>query len=317
MLVPHVATELDFNMENNPEASDQRQLIQYLNCKRIGCDCLQAAAQVPNVGDTLVFLDLSGNRLGDEGVCNLAKILRINRTIRAISLSNNRLSDIGVEALCEVATAFTLTAEEIAMRRLLKMKMILDNGRILDGVKVRLDLENDTSTLSQIAVLFGVIYKFLGFAASSRGKERTQTNRKDSELRETVTFIEKDSQLLKEEDYAYSNPLLAKEEGESLFGMRIRGNYQLAMLNLSRNLITDFGVDLLTKALSIQTSSLIEGNFTGGVGLTDILLKGNKYDETGVLYGNLLVELQRKRDFIDKQSWETDEGVKSEDQDQL
>lgn len=90
------------NMENKSETPDQSQIVQYLNYKRMGHGCLQAAAQVSNVGNGLVFLDLSGNRLGDEGICNLAKILRINRTIKAISLSNNCLSDIGIEALCEV-----------------------------------------------------------------------------------------------------------------------------------------------------------------------------------------------------------------------
>ncbi|KAL5110181.1 Leucine-rich repeat-containing protein 71 [Taenia crassiceps] len=293
-------------MENNSDAPDQSQFVQYLNYKRMGRGCLQAAEQVPNAGSTLVFLDLSGNKLGDEDVCNLAKILRINRTIRAISLSNNCLSDIGVEALCEVATAFTLTSDELAMRRLLKMKMILDDSSFLDMVKARLDLENDASTLGQITA--SAVRKHQNrkkgatrkLKAQRRGKEGIQTTRKDPKVNEHMRPTEKDSQPLKNEDYASSNPLLAKEEGKGPFGMRIRGNYQLAMLNLSRNLITDFGVNLLTKALSIQTSSLTEGSIGGSVGLTDILLKGNKFDETGVFYKNLLVELQRKKDLIGK-----------------
>lgn len=40
----------------------------------MGRGCLQAAAQVPSVGNSLVFLDLSGNKLGDEGICHLAKV---------------------------------------------------------------------------------------------------------------------------------------------------------------------------------------------------------------------------------------------------
>nr|CDS17126.1 leucine rich repeat containing protein 71 [Echinococcus granulosus] len=307
-------------MENKSETPDQSQIVQYLNYKRMGHGCLQAAAQVSNVGNDLVFLDLSGNRLGDEGICNLAKILRINRTIKAISLSNNCLSDIGIEALCEVVTVFTLTPEEVAMRRLLKMKVFLDSKGILDAVHARLSLENDTSSLRQTAVSAdrkhqnpkkGPLRKV---KAQNKGKERHQTNRKDSKVNKSLMPIEKESQISKEKDYASSDPLLANEEGEGPFGMRIRGNYQLAMLNLSRNLITDFGVGLLSKALSIQTSSLIEGNFTGGPGLTDILLKGNKFDETGRFYENLLAELRRKRELFGKQPWKTDEGIKSEAQ---
>lgn len=54
------------------------------------------------------------------------------------------------------------------------------------------------------------------------------------------------------------------------------------------NLVTDFGLGLLTKALSIQTSSLVQGNFSGGVGLTDILLKVIKliYKLNEVKYSN-------------------------------
>ncbi|CAH8555626.1 unnamed protein product [Schistosoma haematobium] len=71
-----------------------------------------------SVNKKLISLDLSGNRLGDEGIIYLAQALRTNRTLLTLSVSNNKITDVGCIALAKVISQFFLTHEEIVYRRL-------------------------------------------------------------------------------------------------------------------------------------------------------------------------------------------------------
>ncbi|KAK4471954.1 hypothetical protein MN116_004620 [Schistosoma mekongi] len=72
---------------------------------------------IQSVNKKLISLDLSGNRLGDEGAVYLAQALRTNRTLLTLSLSNNKIGDIGCISLAKVISQFFLTHEEIVYRR--------------------------------------------------------------------------------------------------------------------------------------------------------------------------------------------------------
>uniref|UniRef100_A0A5K3EZB6 Leucine rich repeat containing 73 n=1 Tax=Mesocestoides corti TaxID=53468 RepID=A0A5K3EZB6_MESCO len=91
-----------------------------------------------------------------------------------------------------------------------------------------------------------------------------------------------------------SHPLLAHREKIGPFATRIRGNYQVAMINLSRNKITDRGLKLLSEAVSLQTTALSLDRSTCARGLTDILIKSNMFDEDSDSFHGLLLQLRRK-----------------------
>ncbi|CAH8548040.1 unnamed protein product [Schistosoma margrebowiei] len=78
----------------------------------------QRLGTTQSVNKKLINLDLSGNRLGDEGIIYLAQALRTNRTLLTLSVSNNKITDIGCIALAKVISQFFLTHEEIVYRRL-------------------------------------------------------------------------------------------------------------------------------------------------------------------------------------------------------
>lgn len=55
-----------------------------------------------------MFLDLSCNQVGDEGVRHLASALRVNRTLLSLALANNKIGDKGATLLAEVLTSHSL-----------------------------------------------------------------------------------------------------------------------------------------------------------------------------------------------------------------
>uniref|UniRef100_A0A5K3F1G9 Leucine rich repeat containing 73 n=1 Tax=Mesocestoides corti TaxID=53468 RepID=A0A5K3F1G9_MESCO len=228
------------NMEHTsePEVENQSNQNLFLVYGSLNRNFLHKFLQSCILPNRLVFLDISGNRVGDEGACQLAKALRTNRSIKAVCLCSNLITDIGVEALCEVVTAFSLTEKELETRRNLQT-------------------------------------------------QRVQFTRRGHITKKGLPF-EKKVQTVS------SHPLLAHREKIGPFATRIRGNYQVAMINLSRNKITDRGLKLLSEAVSLQTTALSLDRSTCARGLTDILIKSNMFDEDSDSFHGLLLQLRRK-----------------------
>lgn len=65
----------------------------------------------------LLTLNLSNNKIGDEGLIEIAQGLRMNRTLLSISLASNVIGDKGAVKLGEVLSRFPLTHEEVVERR--------------------------------------------------------------------------------------------------------------------------------------------------------------------------------------------------------
>ncbi|KAM3184581.1 hypothetical protein ACTXT7_008051 [Hymenolepis weldensis] len=253
-----------------------------------------------NLKQHCVFLDFSGSKIGDEGVCLISKILRLDRSIRAVSLRDCSISDIGVEALSEVVTAFTLTNYELAKRRQLKMKFILEDEAIEDVVSSRLNQENGPIINRQLALSnknqCSKKNPQKQSKTSARIKERGNCSKKDAK---EAYLSELEDKKQREKQLELRHPLLAEIKGEGAFGLQILGNYMLSMVNLSQNNITDFGIRILAKAIEIQTSQLMVSGLQYGFGLTDILIKNNKFRETDEAYMLFIKELERKRNCIE------------------
>jgi hypothetical protein len=94
----------------------------------------------------LLSLNLSSNRIGDEGAKSLARALRTNRTLLVLNLSSNQIGDAGAKAFADVISKFALTFEEICYRR------FVISGRIFDGSAVSLSssLKNAIRTKIQL-----------------------------------------------------------------------------------------------------------------------------------------------------------------------
>uniref|UniRef100_A0A5K3EYS2 Leucine rich repeat containing 73 n=2 Tax=Mesocestoides corti TaxID=53468 RepID=A0A5K3EYS2_MESCO len=251
---------------SEPEVENQSNQNLFLVYGSLNRNFLHKFLQSCILPNRLVFLDISGNRVGDEGACQLAKALRTNRSIKAVCLCSNLITDIGVEALCEVVTAFSLTEKELETRRNLQTQRFLGDAEIIGGMWSRLKIEDEVSTL---------------------GFKQVQFTRRGHITKKGLPF-EKKVQTVS------SHPLLAHREKIGPFATRIRGNYQVAMINLSRNKITDRGLKLLSEAVSLQTTALSLDRSTCARGLTDILIKSNMFDEDSDSFHGLLLQLRRK-----------------------
>lgn len=88
----------------------------------------------------LLTLNLTGNRITDEGVKSLAKGLRMNRTLLALNLANNDIGNLGARRLAEVLSHFPMTHEEIVARRKLQAeKGAADERKLSSPVGRRAD----------------------------------------------------------------------------------------------------------------------------------------------------------------------------------
>ncbi|XP_060601535.1 leucine-rich repeat-containing protein 71-like isoform X4 [Ruditapes philippinarum] len=65
----------------------------------------------------LLTLNLSNNKIQDQGLIEIAEGLRLNRTLLSISLASNEIKDKGVVKLSEVLSRFPLRHEEVVERR--------------------------------------------------------------------------------------------------------------------------------------------------------------------------------------------------------
>lgn len=73
---------------------------------------------------TLIYLNLSSNSVGDEGVEMIADALRVNRQLSFLNLADNQIGDDGCVVLMRVCMKFPLVLDEIIVRRQIVIRNI-------------------------------------------------------------------------------------------------------------------------------------------------------------------------------------------------
>ncbi|RNF00400.1 ribonuclease inhibitor-like protein [Trypanosoma conorhini] len=63
--------------------------------------CAEAIAHILSSNQKYTILDLSGNRLRDEGACSIAKLIKVNRNIVHVGLRSNDIGHVGGVALAQ------------------------------------------------------------------------------------------------------------------------------------------------------------------------------------------------------------------------
>ncbi len=74
-----------------------------LRGNRVTCDGVSGICQalVQKYNGNLKEVDLSRNRIGDEGALRIAKMLTVNRSLQKLRLNRNQISDAGGKELAE------------------------------------------------------------------------------------------------------------------------------------------------------------------------------------------------------------------------
>ena len=74
-----------------------------MKCCGVSDTFLAEAAPQLSENKSLVHLNLSCNRIGDDGVNAISTSLRLNRTLLSLALANNHITDIGALSLARVS----------------------------------------------------------------------------------------------------------------------------------------------------------------------------------------------------------------------
>lgn len=203
----------------------------------------------------LVSLNLTGNSIGDPGAEAIAGGLRMNRTLLALTLTSNHIGDSGVAKIAEALSRFPLSHEEVVERR----KLISDRGSP-DRNKSVMESLSDISKTSVAADAAKTLGK-----TKDKKKDKSKTNAQEAESCEAVNMDGHDqiNPLLEVADYI---------EGQSW----IAGNRTLISLNLTRNAISEVGLNSLLKAIQYQTTLTLD-NRSMGSGLMRLLVNKNRF----------------------------------------
>jgi Ran GTPase-activating protein (RanGAP) involved in mRNA processing and transport len=82
---------------------NQRLAILDLRGNRVTCDGVSGICQalVQKYNGNMKEVDLSRNRIGDEGALRIAKMLTVNKSLQKLKLNRNQISDAGGKELAE------------------------------------------------------------------------------------------------------------------------------------------------------------------------------------------------------------------------
>ncbi|KAF5403958.1 Leucine-rich repeat-containing protein 71 [Paragonimus heterotremus] len=285
----------------------------------------------------LLSLDLSGNQLKDEGAIYLAQALRTNRTLLTLSLSNNKIGDAGCVALATVVSRFFLTHEEILQRRQLQsvrqrfdspqrntrtptpVKRAKNHPLNKDASGKRRDRSNRGRATKEPEI------KEKEEKAGTKSKKAEQTSpKKDSgkvtsskgrggrSSRSDKSALDPELIEGSSETGESTHPLLEKGEYVEPHGLQVTGNFVLAFLNLSRNNVTEHGLQQLVAAVEFQSQYLHSAPRANETGLLKVLLRGNLFDETCEQMQHFN-ETMSARDPLNKQATMSDGDLGSVD----
>ncbi|XP_034835922.1 leucine-rich repeat-containing protein 71-like [Maniola hyperantus] len=247
--------------------------LRYLSLCRCNIEddaCKSIAAKLRNSASAqnLLLLNLSSNRITDEGAKHISNALRSNRHLRYLNLADNHITDCGVGQILDVLIEFPLTSDEIIIMR----------RRRLEYLKRRNDM----------------YAKCLGQLCHKSLNGVSQLRKKSPRRKTSVTSLKNKSSVRKEKDMPTSSNAdddYIKTKAEMLtteilgpfedpfHSETIKhiegyvysiGNMTLSYLNLAYNNLSYLSVRKLQNVIKYQINFKING------GLIKIVIEGNK-----------------------------------------
>ncbi|XP_048251242.1 leucine-rich repeat-containing protein 71-like isoform X4 [Haliotis rufescens] len=260
----------------------------------------------------LMSLNLAGNRITDVGAEHLAGGLRMNRSLLSLSLANNHIGDKGVKKIAEALSRFPLTHEEVVeRRRLISEKGSPERNKSPPpsrraeskdrpgSVRSSSHTDKDKSKRDKPSAKKNKDPK--AKEEDKKGGTRKEKDDKGSskkdprgarDHRPASIAADAGKSVGKTKDKKVKKPTPQEQEQpdvpevinplmevadymSELKTLMVAGNRVLLNLNLSRNQITEDGVEELIKAAQYQKTLLMD-NKINGTGLMRICLHKNK-----------------------------------------
>ncbi|KAG5899877.1 hypothetical protein JTB14_012340 [Gonioctena quinquepunctata] len=205
------------------------------------------------LGNDLLHLNLASNDLMNEGVEYLAKILRINRMLISLNLADNKIRKEGCATLMKPLQKFSLTHDEIVIRRRIKFKLqkksLSDIARAKDASKCNI-LRRTPSKISK-----------------KSSKEKTSASSQSMRSKKSSTY-KLDSEMI-------YHPFVQDSE-ETDTEIYCTGNDILTNLNLSYNRIRRGALQSVIDMLEYQRN-----NYANERGISRISFEGNDVNGLG------------------------------------
>ncbi|CAF0784193.1 unnamed protein product [Brachionus calyciflorus] len=295
--------------------------VQYLSC---------ALGELKRSNTKLLSLNLNTNSIGDEGAKHLAKALRTNRALLVLNLANNQIGDEGANALSEVISKFPMTFEEIKHRRYVMSGRTFEKSTSPSSRKGTENKEKEKLQNKRTSEMAATLQPQNNQGQNQKNpKEGLNKPKKDDKnarkasvndlklgksikpllktgkrsTKDLDDFNESDdygneySTRLKNLAFLDISPLtdIAEYIDENLC---LLGNRTLLSLNLSRNELTEKGVNSFLLAISYQ-KTFMELHKSQGTGLLRLILTNNGFSPDYENYIKL-VDLVKQRDPVNK-----------------
>ncbi|KAF8566979.1 hypothetical protein P879_04065 [Paragonimus westermani] len=156
------------------------------------------------------------------------------------------------------------------------------------------------------------VFTFFFSGVSDSGKVMSSKGRGGRSSRSEKSALDPEVMEGSSETGETTHPLLEKGEYVEPHGLQVTGNFVLAFLNLSRNHITEHGLQQLVIAVEFQSQYLHSTPRANETGLLKVLLRGNLVDEMCEQMQRFN-EIMSARDPLNKQATMSDGDTGSVD----
>ena len=217
-----------------------------LSSNKITDEGAKKLAEAIQVNVTLQKLNLCGNEIADEGAKGLGEAIQINMTLQKLNISSNRITDEGAKGLSE-AIQVNMSLQEINI----SSNKITDEGakKLAEAIQVNVTLQKLNLSGNEIADEGA---KGLGEAIQinmTLQKLNISSNRITDEGAKGLSEAIQVNMSLQEINIS-SNKIT--DEGAKKLGKAIEVNRILQELNISKNCISKEGVMRIVEACTIN-----------------------------------------------------------------
>lgn len=284
-----------------------------------GCLALgKALGDLKTQNRNLTALNLSYNRIDDEGAKHLAQGLRMNRSLMTLSLASNQIGDEGCLAVVGSLEKFPLTHEEVVHRRMLSSKQGY-YGRGSSALGAMRSQSNDRPSSNRSNSQMTSRTNRGSSKKKTDNKKEEKSSKKDGKKGASVSDSptktkgkksgnpgSKDAkrgggqsttmELEVPETTEFVHPLLDSQAEHTDGKVFLPGNMAVVVLNLSRNKIGVTGLESVLHAVQYQATMQRTRLITPTApGLMKIFIQRNSFSEEHSAYVKLQ-ELMVPRD---------------------